>query len=158
MKSLWQEVQSMQKAGVQELGSGKPGSQHADFFRTEYTMNYLLHSSVKPQISFWGSNSSPPVINHILSHRFLVFLDGVVMGGGVGVSVLGEFRVATEKTLFAMPETGSNTLLILLTHHFLSMLLAIGLIPDVASSAWLPHLPNGFGLFIGMIFFLAKYS
>ena len=32
--------------------------------------------------------------------------DGIVMGGGVGVSVLGEFRVATEKSLFAMPETG----------------------------------------------------
>lgn len=54
------------------------------------------------------------------------------MGGGVGVSVLGKYRVATEKTLFAMPET------------------AIGLFPDVGSSSWLPHLKNGYGLYIGL--------
>lgn len=54
------------------------------------------------------------------------------MGGGVGVSVLGKFRVATENVLFAMPET------------------AIGLFPDVGSSAWLPHLRGGFGKYVGL--------
>lgn len=49
-------------------------------------MNYLLGTSPIPQVSIWN---------------------GIVMGGGVGVSVLGEFRIATEKTLFAMPETGT---------------------------------------------------
>lgn len=81
------------------------------FFRTEYYMNYLLGTSNAPQISIW---------------------DGIVMGGGVGISVFGEFRIATEKALFAMPET------------------AIGLFPDVGSSAWLPHLQDGYGAYIGL--------
>lgn len=81
------------------------------FFRTEYYMNYLLGTSNAPQVSFW---------------------DGIVMGGGVGISIFGEFRVATEKTMFAMPET------------------AIGLFPDVGSSAWLPHLEDGYGAYIGL--------
>jgi enoyl-CoA hydratase/carnithine racemase len=81
------------------------------FFRSEYKMNYLLGTSLKPQISFW---------------------DGIVMGGGVGISILGEFRIATEKATFAMPET------------------AIGIFPDVGSSAWLPHLQEGFGSYIGL--------
>lgn len=66
------------------------------------------------------------------------------MGGGVGVSIFGKFRIATEKTLFAMPETGMMI--------FISLTLpvvAIGLFPDVGSSGWLPHIPRGLGTYIG---------
>lgn len=117
VKAIWQELQnahttpaSPPSLTVGEIGIGKPGFLHTDFFRQEYIMNYLIGTSLKPQVSFW---------------------DGIIMGGGVGISVLGEFRVATERSLFAMPET------------------AIGLFPDVGSSAWLPHLPSGCGEFIG---------
>lgn len=120
VKAIWQELQTAGTESPKPLplavvGSGKPGYAHTDFFRQEYIMNYLLGTSLAPQVSFW---------------------DGIVMGGGVGVSVLGEFRVATEKSLFAMPET------------------AIGLFPDVGSSAWLPHLPDGYGAFIGKMFLM----
>ncbi|CAH0482262.1 unnamed protein product [Peronospora belbahrii] len=80
-----------------------PATRHValDFFRHEYRLNYLLATTEKPIISF---------------------LNGVTMGGGVGLSMHGKFVVATEKTLFAMPET------------------AIGFFPDVGASYLLPRL------------------
>ena len=110
VKAIWEELDEG-KIPKEDLGTGKPGYLHTDFFRTEYHMNYLLGTSSIPQVSFW---------------------DGFVMGGGVGISILGKYRVATEKTVFAMPET------------------AIGLFPDVGSSYWLPHVPGGAGYYLGL--------
>lgn len=86
VKSIWQELTELSKATEKvEIGTGKPGHLHTDFFRDEYIMNYMLAESLVPQVSIW---------------------DGFVMGGGVGISIFGEFRIATEKAVFAMPETG----------------------------------------------------
>ncbi len=115
VKSVWKDVVELDSQNM-PIGTGQLGQLHTDFFREEYTMNYLLGTSLKPQVSLW---------------------DGIVMGGGVGVSVLGEFRVATEKSMFAMPET------------------AIGIFPDVGSSAWLPQLPDGYGNYIGKQFVIS---
>lgn len=81
------------------------------FFRQEYTLNNLV-----------GSLSVP----------YVALIDGIVMGGGCGLSVNGNFRVATEKALFAMPET------------------AIGLFPDVGASNFLNKLPGSLGLYFGL--------
>ena len=62
----------------------------------------------------------------------LIFFSGITMGGGVGLSVHGQFRVATERTLFAMPETG------------------IGLFPDVGGSYFLSRLGGHLGLFLAL--------
>ena len=111
VKSIWNEINAV-GLGSPYLGQGNRGfSQSSEFFRTEYEMNYLIGKSLIPQVSLW---------------------DGIVMGGGVGVSALGRFRVASEKAMFAMPET------------------AIGLFPDVGSSYWLPHLNSGYGMYIGL--------
>ncbi|KAL4319397.1 hypothetical protein GQ457_18G003770 [Hibiscus cannabinus] len=59
-------------------------------------------------------------------------LNGIVMGGGNGASMHGRFRVATENTLFAMPET------------------AVGLFPDVGASYFLSRLPGFFGEYVGL--------
>lgn len=86
-----------------EHGQGVPGVFSAEFFRQEYLVNAMLANNAKkkPQISIW---------------------DGVVMGGGVGISIYGQYRIATENTKFAMPETG------------------IGFFPDVGSMFWMPRL------------------
>ncbi len=77
---------------------GRDGTLTADFFRAEYTLNYRIANYPKPYLSY---------------------LDGVTMGGGVGISVLGSHRIANEHTVFAMPETG------------------IGFFPDVGGSYFL---------------------
>jgi enoyl-CoA hydratase len=82
-----------------------------DFFREEYTLNYRIGRLKVPHVAL---------------------LDGVTMGGGVGLSVHGSHRVATERTLFAMPETG------------------IGLFPDVGGGYFLPRLPGEIGVFLAM--------
>jgi enoyl-CoA hydratase len=82
-----------------------------EFFREEYRLNRQIFKFPKPHIAV---------------------IDGIVMGGGVGVSVHGRHRVATERTRFAMPETG------------------IGLFPDVGGSYFLPRLPGELGLYLGL--------
>ncbi|XP_047334115.1 3-hydroxyisobutyryl-CoA hydrolase 1-like [Impatiens glandulifera] len=83
----------------------------AEFFRVEYIMNYVMATCSKTQVSI---------------------LNGIVMGGGAGASIHGRFRVATEKSLFAMPET------------------ALGLFPDVGASYYLSRLPGFFGEYVGL--------
>jgi enoyl-CoA hydratase len=82
-----------------------------NFFRTEYRLNTLIHEYPKP---------------------YIALIDGITMGGGVGISVHGAYRVATENTTFAMPETG------------------IGLFPDVGGGWFLPRLPGEIGLWLAL--------
>ncbi len=81
------------------------------FFYEEYQLNNLLMTYPKPVIAF---------------------MDGITMGGGVGISQPARFRVATENTRFAMPETG------------------IGLFPDVGGGWHLSRLPGRIGQFLAL--------
>lgn len=91
---------------------GRAGGRYPyDFYRDEYVMNARIKRFPKP---------------------YIAFLDGITMGGGVGVSVHGSHRIATENTLFAMPETG------------------IGLFPDVGGSHFLPRCPGQTGLYLAL--------
>lgn len=81
------------------------------FYREEYAQNRRIFRFKKP---------------------YVALIDGVTMGGGVGVSVHGSHRVVTERTLFAMPETG------------------IGMFPDVGGTYFLPRLPGELGMFLGL--------
>lgn len=87
------------------------GRQARAFFAEEYRMNAAIKAFPKP---------------------YLALMDGVTMGGGVGLSVHGTHRVATERTLFAMPETG------------------IGLFPDVGGGWFLPRLRGELGTWLAL--------
>src|SRR3546814_20936416 len=63
---------------------------------------------------------------------YVALIDGIVMGAGVGVSVHGSHRVASERTVFAITETG------------------LGLIPDVGATWFLPRLPGEIGCSLGL--------
>jgi enoyl-CoA hydratase len=81
------------------------------FFHDEYQLNHQMLEYAKP---------------------FVAFMDGVTMGGGVGISQPAKFRVATENTRFAMPETG------------------IGLFPDVGGGRYLSRLAGRLGQFLAL--------
>ena len=95
----------------------KDPARASGFFREEYRCNAAIHHFPKP---------------------YVALIDGVVMGGGVGVSVHGDFRVAGDRTLFAMPETG------------------IGLFPDVGGGYFMPRLHDGLGLYYALVGARAK--
>jgi len=87
------------------------GAEARAFFHEEYRLNHLLFTYAKPTVAF---------------------MDGIVMGGGVGISQPCRFRLASENTRFAMPET------------------AIGLFPDVGGGWYLPRLPGRVGQFLAL--------
>lgn len=82
-----------------------------DFFREEYILNTLIHTYPKP---------------------YIPLVDGISMGGGVGMSVHGSHRVVSEKVMFAMPET------------------TIGLFPDVGGTWFLPKLRGEVGTYLAL--------
>ena len=87
------------------------GAEARAFFHTEYRMNHRLFTYAKDIVAF---------------------MDGITMGGGVGISQPCRFRVATENTKLAMPETG------------------IGLFPDVGGGWYLSRLPGRIGQFLAL--------
>ena len=97
---------------IRAITREKDSQLQRDFFRAEYRLDHL--TSVLP--------------------RYVALVDGIVMGGGVGISVHAPNTVATERTVFAMPETG------------------IGLVPDVGGAFFLPRLKQGpaLGTYLGL--------
>ena len=100
---------------VRAIWEDKTGAVGRKFFEHEYKLDYLIATLRE---------------KHNVEHVALVH--GIYMGGGVGVSVHSPYRIATEKTMFAMPET------------------AIGLFPDVGGSYFLPQLPGQMGAYLGL--------
>ncbi|MEQ9145026.1 MAG: enoyl-CoA hydratase/isomerase family protein [Parvibaculaceae bacterium] len=91
---------------------GKAGSPEViNFYRDEYRLNRYIKRYPKP---------------------YVALMSGINMGGGVGISVHGSHRIASERLLFAMPETG------------------IGLFPDVGGTYFLPRCPGETGMYLGL--------
>ncbi len=90
-------------------GEFSPGIE--EYFTKEYQLDYLIHTFSKP---------------------FIVWGNGIVMGGGLGMMVGGSHRVVTENSRIAMPE------------------ISIGLYPDVGGSYFLNRMPDNCGLFLGI--------
>ncbi len=91
---------------------GRAGDRNViDFYREEYRLNTFIKHYPKP---------------------YVALMDGIDMGGGVGLSVHGSHRIATERLVFAMPETG------------------IGLFPDVGGTWFLPRCPGEIGMYLAL--------
>nr|WP_121455937.1 enoyl-CoA hydratase/isomerase family protein [Acidovorax sp. 106] len=99
------DIRFLHQAGSQ----GNP--QLEDFFTEEYALNHLIHNYAKP---------------------YIAFMDGIVMGGGMGISQGAALRVVTERTKMAMPET------------------AIGLFPDVGGGYFLSRCPGSVGEWLAL--------
>ncbi|KAL7625065.1 3-hydroxyisobutyryl-CoA hydrolase [Parahypoxylon ruwenzoriense] len=101
---------------VQELAEqnqeGPEGQRKsADYFALEYQLDQYIATYQKP---------------------YVAFMDGFTMGGGVGLSIHAPFRIATERTIFAMPET------------------TIGFFPDVGASFFLPRMSGSIGTYLAL--------
>ncbi|MFN2247836.1 MAG: enoyl-CoA hydratase/isomerase family protein [Candidatus Promineifilaceae bacterium] len=119
----WREALGLQMVMIDHAGErgfcaggdvrrvAQDGHEAREFFRAEYQLNELLFRYPK----------------HVVA-----LLDGVTMGGGVGISRPARFRVATERTVFAMPEA------------------SIGLFPDVGGGWYLSRMPGQIGLWLAL--------
>ncbi len=93
----------------QSFKDGK--SQHREFFLAEYPLDFMLHSYPKP---------------------YVALMDGITMGGGMGLAQASTLRIVGERTRIAMPEVG------------------IGMFPDVGSSFFLSRLPGSLGPYLAL--------
>ena len=96
---------------MQETEAGEIPTKAAEFFTQEYRLDYTIHTYAKP---------------------IVIWADGIVMGGGLGVAVGGSHRIVTEKSMIAMPEV------------------TIGLYPDVGASWFFQRMPGRTAEFLGM--------
>ncbi|MGV9710752.1 enoyl-CoA hydratase/isomerase family protein [Gordonia sp. NPDC003424] len=96
---------------IRELALAGDHAAVAHYFGSEYRLDQMVANYPKP---------------------YVALIDGAAMGGGLGISVHGEIRVVTDKTVIAMPET------------------AIGFLPDIGSTYFLPRLPEGVGMWMGL--------
>lgn len=100
-------------AALAELNASGPEGQAASqaYFALEYQLDHLIATYPKP---------------------YIAYMDGITMGGGVGLAVHAPIRIATERTLFSMPET------------------SIGFFPDVGGSFFLPRLEGRIGTYLAL--------
>eukprot|EP01113_Clastostelium_recurvatum_P038973 TRINITY_DN5893_c0_g1_i4.p1 TRINITY_DN5893_c0_g1~~TRINITY_DN5893_c0_g1_i4.p1 ORF type:complete len:335 (-),score=104.04 TRINITY_DN5893_c0_g1_i4:30-1034(-) len=105
------DIVAIYHSGKEKKDGKGDGEAARNFFYEEYVLNHLIATLPSAQVSI---------------------LNGITMGGGVGLSVHGRFRVATESTVFAMPETG------------------IGFFCDVGGSHFLPRLPSSLGMYLAL--------
>jgi enoyl-CoA hydratase len=105
------DVRASYEDGLSWKRGESDGAVGRDIFRTEYRMNRRLKTFPKP---------------------YIALINGITMGGGVGISIHGSHRVATDRTVWAMPETG------------------IGFFPDVGMTYALPRLAGETGIYLGL--------
>ncbi|MEE8294105.1 MAG: enoyl-CoA hydratase/isomerase family protein, partial [Sphingomonadales bacterium] len=105
------DVVALYKSGMAYRDGDQTSLEWQRFFREEYRMNTVIKEFPKP---------------------YIAILDGITMGGGVGISVHGSHCVATERTMLAMPETG------------------LGLVPDVGGGWFMPRLEGEVGMYLAL--------
>lgn len=105
------DIVAVWRAGMEARSGEGDGATTRSFFQLEYNLDRRIRRFPKP---------------------YIALIDGITMGGGVGISAYGSHVVATERTLWAMPET------------------VIGFFPDVGTTWLLSHLPGHAGVWLGL--------
>lgn len=105
------DVVSLYNSGLEYKAGDESATDWREFFNAEYRMNAAISDFSKP---------------------YIALMDGFTMGGGVGVSVHGSHRVASENTKLSMPETG------------------LGLVPDVGGGYFMPRLDGEMGMYLAL--------
>lgn len=100
------------------------------FFEVEYQLDHFIGTLKTPYVAVMDGITSKYGSRWLKRH--LTDQGVLLVGGGVGLSVHAPFRIATENTLFAMPETG------------------IGFLPEVGGSFFLPRLDGQLGIYLGL--------
>jgi len=111
VRAVWDAGKTFLAEGGYDPLTAQDESLPRRFFLEEYRLNQQIHRFPKP---------------------YIALLDGVTMGGGLGLSVHGSYRIATERCLSAMPET------------------AIGLFPDIGGTLFLRQAPGLFGRYLAL--------
>ena len=101
------DIRALYESMIQHPGGPNPFAEA--FFEKEYRLDYIIHTYLKP---------------------IICWIDGITMGGGVGIMLGCDYRLSTERTKFAMPEIG------------------VGLFPDVGFTHFINKLPKGVGLYM----------
>ena len=134
VRSIWQTLLDWQKDAAIELvlldGAGERGLCAGGDVRSLYDSHRTGSSLAR---TFWQEEYRLNALIHRYPKPYVSLMDGIVMGGGIGLSAHGAFRIVTEKSQLAMPET------------------SIGLIPDVGGTYLLSRAQGQLGVYLGLI-------
>ncbi|MEZ5608422.1 MAG: enoyl-CoA hydratase/isomerase family protein [Burkholderiaceae bacterium] len=131
----WQHDPAIQAVAVRGMGKGTEGPAAFGAFCAGGDIRFFHQAALAGDAALGEFFTEEYALNHLIHHfgkPFIAFMDGVVMGGGMGLSQGGSLRLVTERTKMAMPET------------------AIGLFPDVGGGYFLSRCPGRVGEWLAL--------
>lgn len=133
--AAWQQDPAVKAVAVRGMGKGVDGPAPFGVFCAGGDIRFFHQAALAGDVALEAFFTEEYALNHLIHHfgkPFIAFMDGIVMGGGMGISQGGSLRLVTERTKMAMPET------------------AIGLFPDVGGGYFLSRCPGRVGEWLAL--------